>query len=102
MKKGDDVQLRDMKGLGPKSEKDLYGIGITSVEDLKEIGPIPAYLRLKAVNGKVSLNMLYALVGAVEGRHWLDVAQQDRSALLTALEAYCELEQILSDDGVPL
>jgi DNA transformation protein len=34
----------------------------------------------------VSLNLLYALIGAVEDRDWRDVAREDRTAILLRLE----------------
>ncbi len=92
------IRLRELKGLGPKSEADLIAAGVCSVEALNRIGPIEAFLKLKAVNDKVSLNFLYALVGAVKGEHWLNVARRDKSFLLSELEGYQELQRILSQD----
>lgn len=96
------MRLRDLKGLGPKSEADLIAVGIKTVQDLKEVGPIPTFLKLKSVNKNVSLNFLYALVGAVKGEHWLDVSRHEKSTLLSELEGYRELENILSEEGLSL
>lgn len=96
------MRLRDLKGLGPKTEKDLISVGINNVEELKALGPIAAYLKLKAANKNLSLNFLYALVGAVNGEHWLDVARRDKPFLLSELEGYAELEKILAEEGVSL
>ena len=92
------MRLRDLKGLGPKSEQQLIDIGIESVEDLKTIGPIHAFLKLKAANEKVSLNFLYALVGAVEGEHWLKVARNEKSRLLAQLDGYRELQALFDSE----
>ncbi|WP_020408356.1 TfoX/Sxy family protein [Hahella ganghwensis] len=70
------MRLRDLQGLGPKSEQQLMAVGITSPEQLREIGPIRAYLTLVNESAtRPSLNFLYALVGAVEGRCWTDIAR---------------------------
>ena len=44
------------------------------------------HARLHASRTGVSLNLLYALIGAVEYRDWRDVARQDRLAILLSLE----------------
>ena len=95
-------RLCDLKGLGPKSEKNLAEVGIATPDELKRIGPIPAFLKLKAQNPKVSLNFLYALVGAVEGEHWLKVAREEKSHLLSELEGYQALQKVLDAEGLAL
>lgn len=92
-------RLRDLPGLGPKSEARLQEIGIKTEQDLRQTGPIPAFLKLKrSCSIRPSLNFLYALVGAVEGESWLKVAQQEKARLLMELEGYEELEQLLQSD----
>jgi DNA transformation protein len=96
------VRIRDLKGLGPKSEADLCSVGINTVEELKALGPIPAYMKLRTANPKVSLNFLYALVGALNNEHWINVAREDKSALLQELEGFEALQKILLADGLSL
>ncbi|ADV88041.1 hypothetical protein VVMO6_03019 [Vibrio vulnificus MO6-24/O] len=42
--------------------------------------------------------MLYALVGALEGEHWLQVAKQRRWELLAQLEGYQALIALFEQD----
>ncbi|HGG60838.1 MAG TPA: hypothetical protein ENK26_13140 [Gammaproteobacteria bacterium] len=57
------------------------------------IGPVRAFLRLRAeCSVKPSLNFLYAMVGALEGKHWADIAKSEKGRLLMELEGYRELE----------
>ncbi|MEM7360579.1 MAG: TfoX/Sxy family protein [Pseudomonadota bacterium] len=68
------MRLRELKGLGPKSEKQLAEIGIHTPEQLVEVGAIEAFQRLiqqaeDIGSNRPSLNFLYALVGALEDRH---------------------------------
>jgi len=43
---------------------------------------------------KPSLNFLYAIMGAVEDRHWVDIAKSEKDRLLIELKAYRECEAI--------
>ncbi|WLQ15726.1 TfoX/Sxy family protein [Hahella aquimaris] len=97
------MRLRDLKGLGPKSEKDLIAIGVDTPEKLREIGPVRTFLKLKQASAaKPSLNFLYAMVGAVEDRHWMEIAKSEKTRLLMELEGYRELEEILRAEGLSL
>ena len=74
------------KGLGPKSRGALATLGITTPEHLAQHDPFAVYARLKATHPGVSLNLLYALIGAVEHRHWRAVAREDRTGILMRLQ----------------
>ncbi|MFC3853227.1 TfoX/Sxy family protein [Salinispirillum marinum] len=94
------MKLRDLKGLGPASEKFLAEIGINTPDDLRKIGPIRAYMRLKEeTDVQPSLNLLYAMVGALEDSHWTDIAKLERERLLMELDGYRDLEKMLRADG---
>jgi hypothetical protein len=43
---------------------------------------------VKQVEPKASLNLLWALEGALSGLHWREVAREHRTSLLLALEAH--------------
>ena len=94
-------ELSKMKGLGPKSEKCLNEVGIITKNDLEKIGAVKAFIKLKnECSIKPSLNFLYALVGAVENKHWADIAKTEKSRLLMELEGYKELEKMLKSEGI--
>lgn len=95
-----DKSLRDLPGLGPKSEQMLIAAGIDSVTALQTIGPVNAYIRVHKHSGiKPSLNLLYSLVSATEGGHWLNVAREQRESLLMALEGYDELQKLFQTEA---
>ncbi len=52
------ASIDDLPGLGPKSRDMLARAGITTVEELRNLGAVVAYLRVKRANGKVSVNLL--------------------------------------------
>ena len=70
MHKHDDTPVAELLNIGPASAQWLHDIGIRTRRDLEEAGPVLAYRALKDVRGGVSLNLLYALHGALMGERW--------------------------------
>jgi DNA transformation protein len=63
--------LIELKNIGPASVRQLRAVGIADAAALRKLGAIAAYRRLKhAFPREVSLNMLYALEGALRGCPW--------------------------------
>lgn len=78
--------ISELANLGPKSSAMLALAGIASLDELRAIGAAAAYLRVKRVSAGASLNLLWAIEGALSGRRWQDVARDDRCRLLLALD----------------
>jgi len=72
--------------LGPKSDAMLASVGIRTHADLRACGAVGAFIKLKQANQPASLNMLWAMEGALSNRHWREVAKDDRLRLLIELE----------------
>lgn len=66
----------------------LAQAGITTLAQLEELGAAPAYCRVKSTGANASLNLLWALEGAILGVPWQEVARVHRTNLLLALEDY--------------
>ncbi len=79
-------KLAQLPNLGPKSQAMLTEAGIISVAMLRELGAVAAYVRVLQSGGKPSLNLLWALEGALSGLPWQQVAREHRASLLLALE----------------
>ena len=77
----------DLPGLGPKSRAMLAAAGIPDREALERLGAVAAYLQVKRASQPASLNLLWALEGALTGQHWQTVAREERTRLLLALDA---------------
>ena len=61
-------KLTDLPNLGPKLAGNLKQIGVTTPEQLRELGAEEAFLRIRAqVDPAACLHQLEALAGAVEG-----------------------------------
>ena len=54
-----------LRNIGPKSAAWLRQVGLHTPEELAEAGPIEAFMRVKRAGFKPSLNLLYALEGAL-------------------------------------
>lgn len=89
-RQGDDPALSDARGLGPNSVALLGRLGITTLGQLRAADPLEVFERARALAPRTSLNLLYALVGAIEDRDWREVARKERTGLLLALDARAE------------
>jgi len=65
----------------------LAGAGIKAVAQLKRLGSVRSYAKVKATGANASLNLLWAIEGALTGLPWQVVAREHRLSLLLALEA---------------
>jgi TfoX-like protein len=74
--------------LGPKSAQMLARAGITTLEQLRNVGSIAAYVAAKRAGTNASLNLLWGLEATLSGLHWLEVAKSHRTSLLLALDQY--------------
>ncbi len=94
-------ELSQLKGLGPKSEQYLNEVGIHTKAQLIELGAVKTFLKLKEeCSIKPNLNFLYAMVGALENKSWLHIAQEERGRLLMELEGYQELAKMFVTEDV--
>jgi DNA transformation protein len=76
------MSMENLRNIGPKSATLLRAAGIDSTKDLREIGAVAAYRRLRFVEPRtVSLNMLWALHGALTDRDWRDIPPEERDHL---------------------
>lgn len=80
------MNIRDLPNFGPKSQAMLEQAGIDSIEQLRQLGAVRAYVHVKHCNENCSLNLLWAIEGALTGRDWKEVAKTDRLRLLLELD----------------
>jgi len=76
-----------MRNLGDKSAKWLAEVGITTSEQLQEMGAVEAYARVKAARpGQVNLVLLWALYGAINDKHFAAVPPDVKDMLKALLK----------------
>jgi DNA transformation protein len=78
--------LADLPNLGPKSQQMLEAAGIHNLVQLRALGSVGAFDQVKRSSSTASLNLLWALEGALTGLPWQTVAREHRTSLLLALE----------------
>jgi DNA transformation protein len=60
-------ELSDLPNVGKVLEQYLIEVGITTPEQLREIGVKEAFLRIRVKDPEACVHMLYGIQGAVEG-----------------------------------
>jgi DNA transformation protein and related proteins len=73
--------LSDLPNLGSTSAGWLHDVGIESYDDLERLGSVQAFLLVDASREGVSLNLLYALEGALRDVRWDRLPPQVRADL---------------------
>lgn len=75
-----------MLNLGPVSRKWLDRAGIRDLETLRAVGALEAWHRVHETGANPSLNLLYALEGAIRGVRWDALEDEDRQRLKEQLQ----------------
>jgi DNA transformation protein len=74
--------LAALRNLGPVSAAWLEAAGIGSAAELRRLGALEAFRRVAFHRGgDVSVNLLYALEGALRDVRWDLIPREDREAL---------------------
>ena len=73
--------LIQLSNIGPTLARKLQGIGIQSLQELKEIGSIEAVLQIGVKDPSECYNMLYAFEGAIQGIRWYSIPKDERAQL---------------------
>lgn len=76
-----------IRNIGPKSAAWLRQVGIRSEEDIKQAGALAVFMKVRKAGFRPSLNLLYALEGAVQDCHWTALGDQRKSELVLEVKA---------------
>ncbi|MEZ6049233.1 MAG: TfoX/Sxy family protein [Planctomycetaceae bacterium] len=74
-----------MKNLGPKSREMLRQVKISTLEEIQELGAVTVYLKLQKKFPEVTLNLLWALEGAIQNCHWNELTPARKAELKAQL-----------------
>ena len=83
----DATPIVECRNLGPTSARYLQQMGVYTLGDLKSLGPVAAYVSLLQSHVKPSLNLLWAMMGAVEQRDWREINAIEKSQALELVHA---------------
>lgn len=77
-----------LRNLGPKSTMMLAEAGVRTIDELRELGAVRAYLRVKALRPKsASRNLLWALAAGLEDRDWRELGKAEKDALVAEVKS---------------
>jgi hypothetical protein len=76
-----------IRNVGPKSAAWLRQGGVRSIEDLRDTGVVATFMKVRRAGFRPSLNLLYAMEGALLDCHWQDVPEDRRNELLLSVDA---------------
>ncbi|MCY9855699.1 TfoX/Sxy family protein [Vibrio mediterranei] len=82
-KKERPTNLKDLPNMRQSTEVLLKRIGITSVEELREVGAAQAYVWIRdRLTLDVSERLLFRLEGALVQRHWMCLGEMKQQTLI--------------------
>jgi hypothetical protein len=85
------MTISDLPNLGERSAEMLAAAGIFTRSQLKQLGPVRAFLAAKQAGTKPSMNLLWAIAGALTDTHWTRLSPEYKQRLRN------ELEELTSD-----
>ncbi|HIV70271.1 MAG TPA: TfoX/Sxy family DNA transformation protein [Candidatus Aquabacterium excrementipullorum] len=80
------ARLEALPNLGPKFAEMLVRAGIRSESALRKAGAVKAFVQVRGAMPEATLQLLWALEGALSGRPAQEIDESDRTSLLMALE----------------
>ncbi|WP_114787128.1 TfoX/Sxy family DNA transformation protein [Vibrio tetraodonis] len=82
------TRLKDLPNLRLATERMLKKAGINSVENLEQVGSVKAFKAIQATHSaEVSIELLWALEGAIKGKHWSVIPTTRRAELESLLNS---------------
>lgn len=79
-------ELLTLRNLGKTSAQWLHASGIHSAEQLRQLGPVSAYMHVRNRGFRASRSLLFAIAGALQNVHWNDLDADYKSSLLEQLQ----------------
>ena len=76
-----DTPVVNLRNLGPTSAQWLREIGVHTRDDLERVGPVLAYQLVRQRQSDTSLNLLWAMVGALLDKDWQDLTAAEKERL---------------------
>lgn len=80
------MKLAHARNLGPRSAEMLADAGFLYLQDVRDVGVAECFRRVRMVRPKVSLNLLWALEGALTDQDWRNISASRKRELKRAVE----------------
>lgn len=82
----DDNNLESLRNLGPQSCRWLRTAGIHNTTQLRQIGPVVAFLMVRRNSPRTSINLLWAIAAALADIDWRKLPPTTKQELRKAAE----------------
>lgn len=89
-----------IRNLGPASEDSFARAGMTSAEQVRELGADAAYARLLQAGSRPHFIAYYALVMGLQGRPWNDLGPEEKAALRTRFDGIVDAHRAAPLSGI--
>ena len=86
--------LESLRNLGPESARMLAEAGIDTRAKLADIGAVGAYVAVRRKGINVTLNLLYAVEGALRDIPWTELPYPVKASITLEADAYLDAEGI--------
>ncbi|WP_460273670.1 TfoX/Sxy family DNA transformation protein [Celeribacter sp. ULVN23_4] len=93
--------VSSIRNLGPASDASFARAGISTAEELREMGPDAAYRRLLTSGSRPHFIGYYCIVMGLQGRPWNDCKGKEKDALRERFDAIVASVQ-RDESAVPL
>ena len=77
--------IDSLRNIGPTRAGWLRDVGVSTIEDLRRLGPTLAYRLVKRRQPRASRNLLWALAAGLADRDWRDLSSDEKQRLLADL-----------------
>jgi len=78
--------IENLRNIGTASADWLREIGIKTIADLEEIGPVSAYRSVKLREPTCGLNLLWAMAAGLAGKDWRELSEDEKESLLREID----------------
>lgn len=91
-----------IRNIGPASVASFARAGLTTADQVRDLGPDDSYARLIATGTKPHFIGYYALVMGLQGRPWNDCKGAEKDALRQRFDRICAAAPEAQRDGLPV
>jgi DNA transformation protein and related proteins len=79
--------IESLRNLGPTSAGWLRAAGVTTIADLRTLGPVTAYRLVRQHQPKATLNLLWSLAAGLADVDWRELSDETKQALRRELDS---------------
>ncbi len=92
-----DRSIPRLLNLGPASARMLEAVGVRTEAELRAMGAVGAFRLLTLRGYRPSMNLVWAIEGALRGIHWNALPEDVRQALSDELAAPWDARELLEE-----